>query len=249
MIRTKEDEMHFVGMIIMCITQDDDNASDIGQFLLQRQSERACSGWIVASKTTTDDIPPLCHVMANFVEFLNIMLENGMSVTNGYVLNMMAQTNYPLAKPSVKCLLRCCSAQQRLELFKAVSAESDINEKCNMLVEILVSGDIDEKFKPVVSDLIAKYPDLFKKSNSLMEELIRLKHVDPNIQSTCKYVLFIISIVCMAWHIFFMHSWSYLNFVNTSIILQGSILHYLLWGVTLKASLHNTTLDVHNMHC
>ena len=177
MIRTKKVEMCTLGMVTLCITQDDDNASDIAQFLLQKKLKRACSGWIVASKTTTEDIPHPCHYMDTFVEFLNTLLENGMRVTNRYVLNMMVQTNYPMAKPSVKCLLKHCSMQQRLELFSIVLG-SDINEKCDVLCEILISGSINQKeLKSVVSKLIASYPDLLKNS-TLTEELERLKCID-----------------------------------------------------------------------
>lgn len=91
---------------------------------------------------------------------------------------MMAQRDYIMAEPSVRCLLRHSSERQRLHLFKDIT-ESNINEKCDMLLEILASGSINKEiFKPVVSKLIEKHPVLFKKSNSLMEELLRLQYVD-----------------------------------------------------------------------
>lgn len=168
--------MRDLGMVTLCITQNKDNADEIAQFLLYKKN-RPCSGWVVASKSSTEDIPDLCYCMYNFVKFLNLMLENGMAITNRYVLNMMAQAHYLMAKPSVRCLLRHCSEQQRLELFKAVT-ESAINKKYDLLSDILESGSINKKqFKPYVCELIWKFPDC------LTEKLVKLEYVDSHEES------------------------------------------------------------------
>ena len=121
--------------------------------LIKKPKKYACSGWVVPSHVSLNILP---SDLDNMPKVLGLLLKHGMIIKCTDIMNFIQ--NGPLHLNSIICLLNHCSSQQRVQLFEAVVNSKapllDPERKCDILMEILSSGDIEVyKFQPMFMKL------------------------------------------------------------------------------------------------
>lgn len=165
-----------LGMRVLSVMVNEDMSNDLIEFLLEKQPKKyECSGWVIPSKVSLQMFPT---DLDNMPKVLELLLAHGMPINYTDILDFIKQSQNELQYNTVECLLKHCSPQQRLKLFEAVVKISSLDRKCDILVEVLHSGTIDnEKFRSMLSKLnkISQCQTFLNQSKGIQNELVQLK--------------------------------------------------------------------------